>query len=898
MKRPLIPVALFYVAGILAGRYWAAPFSVLFGVAFLLLITAVASARARPFLLWPLILLVGWINFSQRTAILANNDLRNLLPRPDHVLVRGFLADAPQHHVRLVKNQELQTTTARLEVSAININGRGWQRAFGNIVTHTTGSLAKDYFGFQSVEIEGDIGPPGRSVAEGLFDYPEHLRGQGIYYLLHVKDPGHWRNLATSNRPPLTERFAKWSQGTLQFGLPAIDEAFLLECALTLGQKSTLSEEFFEPFIRAATYHIFAVDGLRIAILSGILIALLRVLSAPRWLCGVVAAPIIIFYAAMTGWPPSAMRAIVMALVVFLGWCLHRPLNLLNSLALAAIVILLYDPRQLFQPGFQLSVGVVLCIILTVPFFDDVGKRLLRADPLLPEELRPWWQRTLRTSVRWFINLFLTSMAAWLGSIPLVAYYFHLITPMSGPANVLAVPLCVLVLISNISSLLLGAWFPFGTEIFNHAGWFLMKCIETTSHWSASWPGAYYYVPMPSVFTILVYYIILISTLTGWLFRAKGRVWRIAAVAVPALTWCILWLHQRPVTQLSVLPLDGGHAIYVRSPGNGNQWLIDCGNEADVDEVTKPFLRAQGVNRISNFLLTHGESAYTGGAGLVAELFRPKNIYASPLVFRSPTYRDFQRTNHLRTEWKPPLNLGDLAGPWTVLHPAAEEHLPKAEDNALVLRGEIAGVSILLLSDLGRAGQRALLERTNNLRADIAVAALPSEGEPLSDMLLDAIQPRVVIIADAIRPATRRASRTLKERLARRNIPIIYASDSGAVTIELRSGDWTLRTMDGARLSSRQPATSIVRKRPGSVMGQRPNSYQPGPAAQLIGTKQTGSANGAVHRPGIAWLAIGSMAFGMCFDRAYKETWGDAPGWYEARRWRYRLCRTSLGCLV
>src|SRR5581483_3310278 len=146
---------------------------------------------------------------------------------------------------------------------------------------------------------------------------------------------------------------------------------------------------------------------------------------------------------------------------------------------------------------------------------------------------------------------------------------------------------------------------------------------------------------------------------------------------------------------------------------------------------------------------SHGESAYTGGAGLVTELFRPKNIYASPLVFRSPTYRDFQRTNHLRTEWKPPLDLGDRAGPWTVLHPAAEEHLPKAEDNALVLRGEIAGVSILLLSDLGRAGQRALLERTNNLRVDIAVTALPSESEPLNDMLLDAIQPHVIIIADA-----------------------------------------------------------------------------------------------------------------------------------------------------
>src|SRR5262249_38217502 len=120
----------------------------------------------------------------------------------------------------------------------------------------------------------------------------------------------------------------------------------------------------------------------------------------------------------------------------------NRPLNHINSLSLAALLILVYEPRQLFQAGFQLSFFVVLCIILIMPFFDNLGKRLLQVDPLLPDELRPAWQLHLRTIARWTISLLLASVAAWLGSIPLVAYYFHLITPLSGPANVLAVPLC------------------------------------------------------------------------------------------------------------------------------------------------------------------------------------------------------------------------------------------------------------------------------------------------------------------------------------------------------------------------------------------------------------------------------------------------------------------------
>ncbi len=85
-----------------------------------------------------------------------------------------------------------------------------------------------------------------------------------------------------------------------------------------------------------------------------------------------------------------------------------------------------------------------------------------------------------------------------------------------------------------------------------------------------------------------------------------------------------------------------------------------------------------------------------------------------------------------------------------------------------MLLGNLSGTKILLLSDLGRDGQSALLERTNDLRADIVVAGLPTEGEPLCDALLDAIQPKVIVIADSEFPANRRASRELKERLARK----------------------------------------------------------------------------------------------------------------------------------
>ena len=121
-----------------------------------------------------------------------------------------------------------------------------------------------------------------------------------------------------------------------------------------------------------------------------------------------------------------------------------------------------------------------------------------------------------------------------------------------------------------------------------------------------------------------------------------------------------------------------------------------------------------------------------------------------------------------------------------------------------MLLGNFSGAKILLLSDLGRDGQSALLESTNDLRADIVIAGLPNEGEPLCDALLDAIQPKVIVIADSEFPATRRASRELKERLAATKLPVIYTRDfrrgENCRTERNLAGD--LQTMDGQKFSS------------------------------------------------------------------------------------------------
>jgi competence protein ComEC len=803
MKRPLLMVGLVYAVGILLGDLIAVSPNVLLGIALGLAAAALAWSPARAVLLWPLILITGWTNLTLNTVILSPHDLRNILgPEPELVTVRGILRDTPS--LRFYEQDEKETwrTVAQLEVSAVRPNRQSWRTAEGKLAITAPGMLT-NFFAGQTVEINGIARLPKAAAAEGTFDYRAYLRELGIYYQLRTASEQDWRILSSPSTRPLADRFRAWASKALALGLPYEDESLRLEWALTLGWKTALTEEVSEPFVQAATYHIFAVDGLRMAIIFGIFLGLLRALGLPRAICGLVLLPVIWFYTALTGWPASAIRATVMLSVVIIGWSLKRPSDLINSLFVAALIILVWQPQQLFQAGFQLSFLVVLCIILTMPLLERFSEQLMAPDPLLPESLRPRWQKVLRTPLRHIRGLLLTSLAAWLGALPLVAYYFNIVTPVSTPANILAVPLCGLVLTSNLASLLLAGWWPGAAELFNYAGWFLMECIRVSSQWFANWPAAYYYVSAPRLFTTCFYYAVLLAVVTGFLFKPALRGWKIAGICLGVGIWCLQFWKARSAVHLCILALNGGSATYVNAPGVKNDLLIDCGATNAAKMITKPFLRAQGVNHLPALLLTHGDLRHVGAAQMVAGLFSVNHILASPVRSHSPVYRHslegFERIpGRVRI-----ISRDEVIGPWKVLHPGADDHFAQADDNAVVLASTFYGTRILLLSDLGRPGQKALLERMPDLRADIVVTGIPSAGEPLSDPLLDAINPRLIIVSDSEFPTAARASSKVRDRVARRKIPVIYLRTDGSTTIELRKSGWEVRTMSGMKIVGR-----------------------------------------------------------------------------------------------
>ncbi|MGH8024518.1 MAG: ComEC/Rec2 family competence protein, partial [Limisphaerales bacterium] len=430
-----------------------------------------------------------------------------------------------------------------------------------------------NFLGGQAVEVSGTIARPPPALAQGLFDDRNYLQTRGIFYELRTRSVRDWElRQPVLPEPPLTDRFLEWSGQVLALGLPR-DQTQRLLWAMTLGWRTAFTGDVGAPFLQAGTMHLFAIDGLRIGLISGILVALLRVLQVSRGWCGAIAIPVIWFYTAATGWESSAVRASLMMTIVLGGWALKRPVDLLNSLAGAAFLILLWDPQQLFQASFQLSFFVMLAIALLLPRLNDLSNGLMKPDPLLPAGLVPKWRRTLAQTVRLLARYFSLSLAAWIGSIPLSALYFHLFSPVSTLANVIAVPLGTFALMANIGALVCGAWFPFAAILFNNAAWFLMLDMERVSQWSTKIPGAYAYVRSPSWIWIGIYYVLLVLLLSPVMKTTRRKLLGAAGAVLIAALYFSSAIHWRAKTDLTVLPLNGGHAVFVN--GTKSSCLID-----------------------------------------------------------------------------------------------------------------------------------------------------------------------------------------------------------------------------------------------------------------------------------------------------------------------------------
>src|SRR5438132_460336 len=336
--------------------------------------------------------------------------------------------------------------------------------------------------------------PPPRNPGE--FDMRSYLTRRDVRRMLFVRYTEDGTLIRHGGGNPIMRAAQKsraWIQQALCRGLEDAPEVQNFLSGIVLGLRHQAPEDIEEPFQETGTLHLFAVAGLHVGIVAALLWMVATVARLSRKSAAALIIPLLLFYAAVTGLHVSSVRAAVMSSVLLGAFFFDRNVFVLNSLAAAAFFLLCWHTNELFSTGFQLSFAVVGAIVLLADPTSGFLQRWSVPDPFLPRALVRGPRRLLHASFDWLFRAGSVSLAAWIGSLALILWYFHLVTPISLFANLVVVPIAFFVLAIALLSLLSTPLLPWLAVVFNNANWALATLVIGIVQLFAQIPGGPFY---------------------------------------------------------------------------------------------------------------------------------------------------------------------------------------------------------------------------------------------------------------------------------------------------------------------------------------------------------------------------------------------------------------------
>ena len=283
---------------------------------------------------------------------------------------------------------------------------------------------------------------------------------------------------------------------------------------IVFGSQGLIDQETRQAFSETGIVHILSVSGLHVGLVLGGLMGFLGLFRAPPACTAPLVTPVLLFYALMTGLNPAVLRATFMALLFVWAHHLGRDRDWPTTLALAALIILIWKPLQIYNPGFQLSFTATWGILYLGPLLAAGLARLLKglsesavrvAAPGPRGDSVP--QRGISENfVRVAALALAVPLAAQLATVPLVAWYYNLFSPVSIPANLLAAPLVGLILLLGILAAILGLfWLPLA-GLLNASTGVVLDLFLALVALLQELPGAVIYLATPPVLLAAVWY--------------------------------------------------------------------------------------------------------------------------------------------------------------------------------------------------------------------------------------------------------------------------------------------------------------------------------------------------------------------------------------------------------
>ncbi len=566
--------------------------------------------------------------------------------------------------------------------------------------------------------------------------------------------------------------------------------------ALFLGQKDALSGDTKTAFSRSGLSHVMAVSGLHVGFVVApfwLLIPWIRSSTRKKTVGFLLLCALLLFYAGLTGFSASVMRASLMAVLLTFGRLFSRQGHSMNLVCVVLLILLMIRPSMLFEVGFQLSFSAVFIILLIMPAAQrwiPIRLRYSRAGPL--------------------ISVMLVSAVVQVGLFPVLTAYFGEFSVIGPLANLVVVPLLSGLVPSGLLISVMPGLPEWLTAIPVMVMRPLLRWIPYAAETFGSTPVSFLQYSHQSVWLHLVW-------VAGVLMIASWRRYRIR--------WSLLILLQAGIAILlfrSVLESSGtrelavtfldvgqGDAVHIQTPG-GRHLLIDTGpamggwgsgqnsgRDAGRD-ILVPYLEDLGVDTVDAIVLSHPHADHIGGTAAILNAVPVKRVFESPFPSESQMYRRYRAAATQLGVPVIPLEAGDRvdADPSIqiyVLSPYGEDvDGGNINNRSVVLRIDYGKTSFLFTGDAERSLEQELADAYGDfLDTDVLKAGHHGSNTSSSASFLNLITPDWTVVSCALENRFRHPGQEAVQRIRETGSGMLFTSLSGA--IQIRSDGERLR---------------------------------------------------------------------------------------------------------
>jgi competence protein ComEC len=563
-------------------------------------------------------------------------------------------------------------------------------------------------------------------------------------------------------------------------GGPGISAEGAVFEALLLGERGRMDPGANLSLQSTGLYHLIAISGAHIGIISVILFGLFRAVRLPRRSAYALLLAVLVFYAFLVEGRASVARAVVMAAAFILAKLIWKDAHLLNAIGLSALVILVASPFQVLDMGFRLTYAATLAIILILP-------RLGSFLPRVPFKVG---------------DMLGLTVAAQAGVTPMIAAAFNRVTFSGLALNLIGIPLVGVIMAAGYLFFPVAFAAPFLAKPAAVGLAFLMRAFLWSTHLLDGVPFLSYRIPTPSGIVVLGYYVFLLLLLLPARFRTSRR---IAAVGFAV---CFVVLVTYPFSpsakEMTVTFLDVGQgdAILVEFPGRARM-LVDAGGlptgNFDVGEsVVSPYLWRKGFKRLDLLAVSHDHPDHLYGLEAVARNFRigefwepgspapdgPRTRLETVLAGvprRAVGRRTTREIGGVRVEVLSPDGMPASYG-------------TADNDRSLVLRLSFGETSVLLPGDIGLAAEEEIVATGADLRSGVLKAPHHGSDTSSSEAFLRAVRPETVVVSVGRGNRYGLPRAEVLDRYARSGARVYRTDLHGAVEVKSDGRRFSIRT--------------------------------------------------------------------------------------------------------